>query len=412
MSNHKHGNGEGTIRKRERDGRWEARLTIEGRQKSIYGKTRQEVARKLVAAKRDFDLGLPAVRDERKTVEVFINDWLERHKPPTIAPRTWIRYRQLLAHVAGSVGNLPLAKITPAQIERLYSAKLSEGLSSSTVHRIHTLLHQVLEDAQRKGLVARNACTLIDSPKDIPYEAQTLTTEQVYTLLDAMHGDEFEALYILALTTGMREGELLGLHWPDLELEPKDPTKEPTVEVRHNLQRLSQNELQTFARTSLDISADGFLFKGPKSKNSRRRIKLIRVAVEALQAHRIRQIEQRLALGVAWGQSIDGDHEQGHGLVFTTPTGGPIDGRNFLRCQFHRLLAHAGLPRIRLHDVRHTLATLLGDENDVDLLHISRLLGHASTAVTEKVYVHPKSDNQRIAVAAIERIFDTRREEV
>src|SRR5262249_10221828 len=151
----KRGNSEGSITRRP-DGRWEARITLEGgKRKSFYAKTRQEAARRLAEALRDRDRGLPIV-GERQTLAQFLASWLHIVKP-TLAPRTWRWYEEIVrVHLSPALGQLALSKVTPQQVQSFYAIKLDAGLSTTTVHHIHATLHRALESAVSLDLVARN----------------------------------------------------------------------------------------------------------------------------------------------------------------------------------------------------------------------------------------------------------------
>ena len=196
--------------------------------------------------------------------------------------------------------------------------------------------------------------------------------EEARTLLAVAQGDRWEALYVLALHTGMRQGELLALRWRDVDLA------RGTLQVRATLQRTKE---------------DGYTLTAPKTKHSQRRIKLGTAAVEALSAHRARQAEERLALGAIW----DGTHD----LVFPNTLGKPMDGIHLLRREFLPLLERAGLPRIRFHDLRHTAATLLLGRG-VNPKIVSEMLGHASISITLDIYSHVLPDMQDQAAAAMD----------
>jgi integrase len=369
------GNNEGTITKRV-DGRWEARITLDGgRRKCFYGRTAEEVRRKLAAATRSRDSGLPIAADERQTLEAFLAGWLGRVKP-TIRPRTWIRYRELLAHVTPALGRVALAKLAPTHAERLYATLLGEGLSTTTVHHLHTVLHHALSDALRKGLVPRNVCDLVDAPKMRRHTILPLSADQALQLLAAAEGHRLEALFLLALTTGLREGELLALTWATIDLDGA------SLEVRGNLQRIERQ---------LIISA-------PKTDSSRRHVALTGLSVDALRRHKARQAEERLAMGPLW---------EDHNLVFCRENGRPIDGTGMLRGDFYPLLARAGLPRVRFHDLRHSTATLLMSLG-IDLKIISEILGHSSVRITGDVYTHVSLEMQRPAAQAMDTLLRRR----
>lgn len=289
-SSTKHGNGEGNIRKRA-DGRWEARLNLpDGKRRSFYGETRQEVARRLAEALRDRNKGLPVV-GEKLTVGQFLAEWLEAKRSTLGSPRTWDRYEEYVRlHLTPTLGRVRLAHLTPRHVEQLYAAKREAGLAPTTIGHVHTVLRGALESALRQGLVQCNVCALVDKPKQRRRQMTTWTPAQARAFLTVASADRLAALYALALSTGMRQAELFGLRWQDVDLESA------ALSVTTTVQR---------SRSA------GLLIKGPKTASGRRRIALATSeqfnVVEALRAHRARQREERLAAGSAW-------HEQG--LVF------------------------------------------------------------------------------------------------
>jgi integrase len=368
----KRGNGEGSITQLT-DGRWQARISLDGgARKALYGKTRAEVASKLTAALRDRDRGVP-VLGEKQTVGTYLATWLDASKH-RVKPRTYERYAELIAvHVTPSLGRVALAKLSPQHVQRLYTAKLDEGLSSTTVHHIHAVLRTALAHAEKQGLVARNVVKLTTPPRMRRIEMHTLTSEQAQKLLATAKGDRLEALYVLALSTGMRQGELLALRWADVDLE------RATLRVTATLQR----------------TRAGVMLAPPKTHRSRRQIALPPMAVEALRAHRSRQEDERQFLGEAW-EPLD--------LVFPNQHGAPIRNNNLLVDSYFPLLQRAGLPRIRFHDLRHTCATLLLGRG-VPVKVVSELLGHASIAITLDVYAHVLPDMQAQAAREMQAML-------
>jgi integrase len=334
------------------------------------------VAKRLNAALHDQHTGFPINRDERQLTSTYLTDWLAIMKPK-VKPKTYRIYEQFVRiHLIPALGRTPVAKISPQQVARLWAQRLETGSSPTTVHHLHSLLHKALGDAQRLGLVPRNVTDLVDPPRNASREMRVLSAEQVRTLLDAAQGDRLEALYVLALSTGMREGELLGLHWRDVHVDGKAPA----LHVRTTLHWLPRQ---------------GFVFAGPKTKQSRRKIILSQAAVAALRTHRARQHAERLALGPAWD---DQD------LVVTNAIGGPLDGSHVLRRQLHPLLEHASLPQIRFHDLRHIAATLLLDQ-DVHPKVVSEMLGHGSVAITMDLYSHVLPSMQQRAADAMDAVM-------
>lgn len=348
-------NGEGTISKR-RDGRWVAAVTWGGgRRKFVYARTREEAARKLtnlLKAKQD---GLPIPTD-KQTVKDFLPSWLEAVRP-SLRDSAWRRYAELVRlHAVPELGRISLSRLTPQHLQRLYARKLEEGLSPTTVRHLHAMLHKALGDAARWGLAARNVADLTTPPRVERRELKTLTRQQAKVLLDAATSDRLHALYVLALTSGARRGELLGLKWDDVDLE------RGIVEIQRTLQR----------------TPHGLTFVEPKTQRSRRQVILTRTAVDALKKHYARQLEERLRLGPAW---------EDDNLVFCNQVGRPLESSNLLQRSFYPLLERAGLPRIRFHDLRHTYATLALGQG-VHPKVVSDALGHANISITLDTYSH------------------------
>jgi len=370
----KRGNGEGTICQRE-DGRWVAAVSLgDGRRKWLYGKTRQEVGEKLTVTLRARQQGLP-VAEGRETLAVYLARWLDGVRP-SLRARTWERYEQILrVHVVPDVGKIPLARLTPQQVQRLYASRLNAGSSPMTVRHVHAVLHRALEQAVRWGLVARNVVGLTEPPRAARYEWMTLDETQTRRFLEESAGDRLDGLYVLAITTGMRQGELLALRWSDVDLE------------RGFLQ----------VRATLERSSEGVVIAEPKTKSSRRRVTLTKAAVGALRRHKVRQAQERLGLGEAW---------EGGDFVFTNLAGHTIDGSDLLR-SFRALLRRAGLPRIRFHDLRHTAATLLLGRG-IHPKIVQEQLGHAQVAITLDTYSHVSPTMQRDAVAALDAVLEAR----
>lgn len=379
------GRNEGSIYRRE-DGRWVASLVVDaasGRRKYLYGGTRQEVQRKLSAAQHARDAGLPVAAD-RQTVSQYLASWLET-VAPVLKPKTVHNYRLLVQkHLVPELGKIVLAKLTAQQVQQMYARKLASGLSTTSVHHIHAVLHRALERALRLDLVARNVCDLVDAPPVRRTRKVVMTTEQVAAFVEGVRGDRLEAFYILALTTGMRVGELLGLRWSDVDLDRR---------------RLVVSQTVTW------IAGQGFVYGTPKTKDSERMVSLALPAVEALARQRAAQLRERVGLGAAWA-GVDGSPHAD--LVFTSTIGGPLDGTHVLCREFHPLLARLELPRMRLHDLRHTAASLaLAD--GVDIKVVSAMLGHSSISITGDLYLHLYEEQKQAAADTLGNIVTGQR---
>ena len=363
------GNGEGTIRKRT-DGRWEARLSLpDGTSKAFYAKTRAEVAERLAQARHDQRQGVPPTSG-RQSVGQYLTSWYETVQPQ-VRPSTYRRYGDYTRHLKAGLVRQPLTQLNPQQVQQFYAKKMADGLSPTTVYNIHGMLHRALDDALRMGLLSRNVTELVRPPRKATREMRTLSPEEVRRFLSVVRGDRFEALYVLALSTGMREGELLGLRWQDLDLD------RAVLRVRLNVAE----------------TATRYVLAEVKTAYSRRSIGLIPAAVEALRQHQERQQAQRQRLGDAYDASLD--------LVFPNRTGGVMIPDNLAKRSFKQHLEAAGLPRsIRLHDFRHTAATLLLGAG-VNVKVVSEMLGHADVGITLRVYAHVLPHMQQSAMTAM-----------
>lgn len=260
--------GEGAISKR-KNGGWTGVLDLgwqdgKRKRKFVYARTRAEAVRRLAEEQRKLDEGR-LVADERTTVEQYLRAWLEIIEP-TIAPSTHKRYGQLLRlHVYPFIGRHRLTKLEPTHLAQLYARRIKAGRSPTTVLQLHRVLHHALKDAPCHGLAPRNVASLVTPPLRAEHEFITLSPEQARRFLEVVRGDRLEALYVLALTTGMREGELLGLPWADVNLD------EGALYVTRKLKR----------------------------RTSRRQVLLVADAVEALKLHRERQAGERRRAGDA-----------------------------------------------------------------------------------------------------------------
>lgn len=368
----KRGHGEGSIY-REKDGSWRAALTLApelgGGRKYFRGATRQEAQRKLAAARRAQDEGLPQL-EGRQTVEQYLTSWLLEIKP-TIDHGTWRRHEEFTRlHIIPFIGRVRMAQVTPKQVQALYANRLAVGLSSTTVHHIHRTLHKAFKDAERLRMVARTVTKLVNVPRMAEVEIHPLSAKEARKLLAITSSERLHALYALALSFGMRESELLGLQWSEVDFD-------------HNLVRV---------RWQLQRENGQWMWKPPKTRRSRRQIALASSTMQTLRRHSDLQDAERESQGTSWE-----DHE----LVFCTRHGRPLSARNLLR-RYKELLKKGGLPDIRFHDLRHTAATLLL-AGKVNPKVVSEMLGHSSVAITLDIYSHVLPDMQQDAVAVLER---------
>jgi integrase len=308
-------------------------------------------------------------------VNEYFQRWLKDSVKGNVRPITFESYERLVrVHMVPALGHVKLKALSPAHLQGFYRDRLDAGLSPCTVQRLHAVIHRALKQALRWGLVPRNVSEATDPPKAQRKEIRPLTPEQVRTLLKTAQGDRLEALYVLAITTGLRQGELFGLKWEDVDLAAG---------------RLS-------VRRTLTTPKGGRRLGPPKRSKSRRSVKLTARAVEALRVHRERQLKEREKLAELW---------QDHAFIFATQVGTPLNRHNYFRRCFKPMLEKAGLPHtVRFHDLRHTCATLLLSKN-VNPKVVQELLGHANISQTMDTYSHVLPDMQERAASAMDDIF-------
>ena len=372
MARKRRGSGEGSIYQR-KDGRWVASMSLEHRKrKYFYGDTRREVQEKLKIALREQQQGT-LITAAQQTLKQFLERWVEETYKPTVKPLSYVNYRSVInAHLVPALGHVTLQKLTPEMIQSVCRKKLDEGKKPRTVVYIHKVLQRALEDAVKWGLVARNVAKLVTPPRVERHEVQALTLEQAEKLLEVARGTSLDALLVMALTTGMRRGELLALRWGDIDFE-------------HSM---------VFVHRTVARIAGGLIEGEPKTKSSRRHIMLPVVAIEALKRHQAQWERMKLTAADSW---------QDTGAVFCERDGSLIYPDKVLR-RFEKLLGQVGLPHMRFHDLRHSAATILLAIG-VNPKEVQSRLGHSSITMTMDVYGHVLSSMQHEAVDRIDDFF-------
>jgi len=372
MAKRKH--GEGTVFQR-KDGRYVARIRLEdGKTKQQYCKTEKEAQvalRKMLHEQEQATLAI----GPQQTLKMYLEQWLEQvHKPSARSVGTYNMYRIVIQkHIIPSLGHIRLQRLTPQQVQAFYASKLNEGLSQKRVKSIHAVLHRALENAVKWNLVGRNVCDLVNPPIPKRHEIQPLTWEQAQRLLKAAHDHKLEALLTVAITTGMRRGELLGLHWQDIDFKTR------SLYVRRSVNR---------------IGKFGIVESEPKTQRSRRKITLPAFVIDTLKQHREHQKQVREKAGSQW-REMD--------IVFCNVYGGYLEPSN-LHDAFKRLLERAELPNIRFHDLRHSAATILLSMG-VHPKIVQELLGHGNISMTMDIYSHVLPSMQQEAMDRLDNLF-------
>jgi integrase len=359
----KRGNGEGSIYPiRGKDGKVKGYraayvvYTADGvKRRYLSGKRREDVRDKLAKAVSDRSDGL-VFDGGAMTVGEYLERWLKDSVRGTVRMSTYERHEGIVrTHLKPALGRIKVKNLIPTHVRGLHREKMDAGLAPATVRKLHSTLHKALSQAVSDGLIARNAAA-IKSPRPDPEEMYPLSADEASALLKAARGERFEALYMLAITTGLRRGELLGLRWRDVDLE-------------HGVLRVGHALVREGGRYRLGET---------KTKRGHRSIRLTSQAVSALGVHRKRQLEERMRLA-----SLYEDHD----LIYATQKGTPLNPENLVKRSFKPLLKRAGLPEIRFHDLRHTCATLLLGRGVHPKL-VQELLGHATIAMTLDTYSH------------------------
>ena len=354
-------------------------LTGRRRQQTKGGfKTRKECEAALRQAIADQHDGTLAKPSQRTIASFLVDEWLPAVKPKLRAS-TWASYRtNTNAHVVPVLGEVKLQGLTPVQLNLFYAHLLKAGrrrgggLSPKTVRNIHVMLHRALKDAVRWGYLPRNVAVAVDPPVGRSAERHVWTPDQLGAFLEHVRADRLYALWLLVATTGMRRGELAGLRWVDINFaNARVSPQRPRVVVDH----------------AVEVSE-------PKTAKGRRALALDPATVAVLREHQTRQAEEKAVIGAGYRHS---------GLVFTWPDGSPIHPDLMTRW-FEQHSRAAGLPRIRLHDVRHSYASAALAAG-VPAKVISERLGHATVGFTLDTYSHVLPGLDAAAAQAVAQLI-------
>lgn len=371
--------GEGTLYQRG-DGLWVAQFRLPtGERRTLYSKRKAVVQSRLRELRRAAEDGALPEREQRLTVEKYLDRWLEAMRA-SVRPSTMVSYDLNVRRLNRIFGRAQLSALTPVMIQTAYARFADQGLSPRSVLQIHATLHRALGQAVKWGMLIRNPSDAVDRPRPRRTEMSTLSLDELMRLFEAARGTRMYAVFVLLGTTGMRLGELLGLKWEDVDLAGR------RLVVRRALQRQS---------------GKGLLFVEPKTSRSRRTIHLTALAVEALGEHQSHTDLLRQVARDRWRES---------GLVFTSTVGDGMEA-GVVNDNLRRLLAKARLPHIRVHDLRHTVATILLQGGAHPKL-VQDLLGHSTVTLTLDTYSHVTPALHLEATRRLEDVMDARRREM
>lgn len=348
------GNNEGSIYKRP-DDTWRAQVTLDGRRLSFSSKKRKECQEWLREIKNQIDEGLN-YESTKVSLQGFMETWLESSQA-TLKRSTLIHYNQVSKqYIFPELGDRKVIDLRTPQIQNFYNSLRTDNVGEHTIQKIHSVLHSALVQAVRSGLIVRNPASGSIPPTPKSREIRVLNIDQIQQLLRSAEGDQFQYLYPLAITTGMRQMELLGLMWIDVDWENQ------TIDVSRQLTRPNGKKST---------------FQTPKTKFGKRKISMGKKSISVLRDQHEYLLRQRERAGERWEE---------HGLVFPNSLGKPMRPRNLLR-SFKILLDKAGLDDYRFHDLRHTSASLMLNKG-IPLIIVSRRLGHSKPSITLDIYGH------------------------
>lgn len=370
----------GTITKKS-ENTWQVRIFL-GRDangktkhfnKTIHG-SKKDAQKFLNAKLRERDLGR-FVDPASMSMDEFLNDWLEDIARSRVREATFDGYKGIVDYyINPAIGSERLSDLRPDQIQRFYGQLQRKGLSARTVRYVHSVLSSSLNHAEMQGMIFNNPCKRCQLPKQHKTEMKYFAPDQVRQFLEAAKDSKQYALFVLAIETGMRPGEYLALQWKDIDLENQTLSVRRTVKVK---------------------KGGGFYYSTPKTAKSNRPLTLTPELIEALKAQRIRQLEAKMQI-----RDVYRDND----LVFPNEIGDPLLIGNLRKRYFERIVKGAGLPMIRLYDLRHTSATMMLSEGEHPKV-VSERLGHASVVLTLDTYSHVLPNMQKQATAKMGKLM-------
>lgn len=373
----------GSIRQRP-DGRWEARVTVgtnpgTGKpiRRSLYGNTQKEVRQKMTTVLRELDSGTYQAPN-RITVAEWMDEWLNVFCANKVKPSTYHSYQSSIRlYINPVIGAMPLQSVRGSHVQGIYNKMLDAGLSGKTVKNMSAILHKALGVALKQGLILSNPCDGAELPKAEHHEITPLTDEEIPRFLAAIDDSPMRNAYALCLFAGLREGECLGLSWGQVDF------RRGRIAISQQLQKER-------------VKGGGYYISRSTKSGKPRTIEPPPIAFEYLRAERVRQLENRMRAGRAWSNPDD--------LVFTDETGKHY-GRQTFYSRFKKIAASIGRPDARVHDLRHTAATV-AIASGADIKSVQDMLGHATASFTLNVYAHTSEQMMKDTASRVQNYYD------
>ena len=377
----KKGNGEGTIRKR-KDGSWEARITVgynpngTQKRKSIYGKTRQEVQKKMTANLNELNNG-KYVEQTKMTVAKWLNIWMKDYKMNSVKSTTFINYRnRVINHIIPAIGHYNLKDLRADYVQKMINGLYKNNYAPESIRGTYNIIHEALKQAVNNDLIIKNVADTVTLPADVKSDVRVLTIEEQARFIATAKETYSGEVFIMALGTGMRIGELLALMWSDIDWE------ENTIYVNKTL-----NIVKDFENKEAKWHKE---FGSPKTISSKRKIPLINSLQNLLRKYKQTQDEIK-------SKALDAYED--NDLIFATQLGKPLDPRNMQRT-LRTIADKTDIKNLHAHCLRHTFATR-GLENGIELVVMKELLGHSSIKMTADLYTHVLPDKKKAAIAKL-----------
>ncbi len=376
--------GSGTIFKRE-DGRWQGQFvsgcnpeTGKLIRHSVYGKTQREVAAKLREATASIDRGTYQ-EPNKLTVAEYAKEYFSTCAV-NLSHNTQVSYKRILdKHILPALGKVKLTDLNHRQVQRFVtSLSAQKGLSAKTVRNIHGVLHNMLESAVRDELLLRNVSERCSLPRVTQHQVRAITTAELSRFLQAIDGKQFRNIFFIDIFSGLRLSEILGLRWDDVDFDYD------CIYVRQQLQQKQ-------------IKGDFSYFLAPPKEGKQRKIILAQNAMQVLRHQRTKQLEQQLAAGALWDNSLH--------LVFTNDFGQPLNRRTVYK-HLKRILLDCGMGNYTFHSLRHSFATI-SLENGDDIKTVQTNLGHYAASFTLKTYAHVSDQMQRNSAARMDALISS-----
>lgn len=395
----KRANGEGTIRQRQ-DGRWEGLYTVNYKRKSVYGKTQDEVRKKLNKVLNDIDNGI-YIENTNITFGDWLDEWLEVYAKPAVKLSTYGSYEGYIRnHIKPEIGRIKLSALRADILQKFINQKLKNGrcdkvkdintnklvtrkggLSEKTIKNMYNMIHSALKQAYKNGLVNQNVSELINLPKQKRNEMRVLSLDEQKALQSAVEGERLGIGIILSLFTGIRLGELLGLKFEDIDFENK------TITIRRTLNRLKVFD-NPAKKTDIIIGE-------PKTNKAKRTIPLQDFLIPLIKTHKTRVLTERLKVTNLYGNDS---------FVICNEFGKFVEPTTYQKF-FKNMLKKAGIEDTNFHTLRHTFATR-ALESGFDVKVLADILGHADASTTLNKYAHALPDHKKTSMEKLSFLYE------